>query len=762
MSRIEALKDQVFGPKREISLERALLYKEAYEKTEGKPVIIRRAKALENILLNMKITINDGELIVGGRSHKPRMGVVSPEMDVDWFYKELDTISTRPQDRFEISEGDKKCFREVLYPYWNGKTLKNKINEMLPQHVKDAIATKIFKLNQTDKGQGHIIPGYARVLKMGIGGLLTRVKEKLQTAKEPSQKNFYEAARIGLEASQKFILRYRDLARQLSREESSAERKAELDRIAEICQKISSEPPETFYEALQLFWFLNVIFQCESNASSISPGRFDQYMYPFYKKDIEGGSLTEEKALELLECLWIKMNEIVAVRSEESARHFAGFPIGYNIVLGGVDEKGRDATNPLSYLCLRATAEVRLPQPNLGIRIHSKSPHSFLKKAAEVIRLGTGMPQVFNDEVVIPAYLNRGVPLEEARDYGVVGCVEISIPGKTYGLHDIALFNLMKILEYTLQGDYESFDEIMDVLKQKIREGVALMVEGSNIVDRAHREIAPTPFLSLFIDDCLEKGMDVTEGGARYNFSGVQGIGVANVADSLQVVRKVVFDKKELTFDQLKAILAADFKGYEDWQQYFINRVEKYGNDIDEVDYLASDVLRFYCKEVEKYNNVRGGIFQPGSYTVSAHIPLGADVGASPDGRNAGYQLADGGLSPMVGRDVKGPTAVLKSVGKLDSYLLSNGSLLNQKFHPSALEGEEGLERFVAYLRAFSALKLTHIQFNIISADTLRKAQKNPDQFRSLVVRVAGYSAFFTELDESIQNDIIRRTEHGL
>jgi pyruvate formate-lyase/glycerol dehydratase family glycyl radical enzyme len=761
MSRVTALKNQVFSQKREISLERALLYKEAYEKTEGEPVIIRRAKALENILINMKITINDGELIVGGRSHKPRMGVISPEMDVDWFYEELDTISTRPQDRFEISNEDKKCFKEVLYPFWNGKTLKNRINEMLPQDVKDALATKIFKLNQTDKGQGHIIPGYERVLKIGLGGLLAKIKENLHVAKISSQKDFYEAAKITLEASQKFILRYRDLALHLSREETSDKRKSELNKIADICQKISAQPPASFYEALQLFWFLNVIFQCESNASSISPGRFDQYMYPFYKKDIDEGRLTEDEALELLECLWIKMNEIVAVRSEESARHFAGFPIGYNIVLGGVDKKGRDATNPLSFLCLKSTEKIRLPQPNLGIRIHSKSPYQFLKKAAEVIRLGTGMPQVFNDEVVIPAYLNRGVPLEEARDYGVVGCVEISIPGKTYGLHDIALFNLMKVLEYTLQGDYANFDEIIEVFKEKIKEGVALMVKCSNIVDKAHREVAPTPFLSLFIDDCLDKGMDVTEGGARYNLSGVQGIGIANVADSLQVVREVVFEKKELKFSELKEMLAADFKGYEEWQQYFINHVDKYGNDIDDVDFLASDILRYYSKEVEKYKNVRGGIFQPGSYTVSAHIPLGADVGASPDGRNAGYQLADGGLSPMVGRDKKGPTAVLKSVGKLDSYLLSNGSLLNQKFHPSALEGE-GLEKFVAYLRAFSALKIIHIQFNIISADTLRKAQRNPDQYKSLVVRVAGYSAFFTELDESIQNDIIRRTEHGL
>lgn len=761
MTRIEKLKNRLFEKPRRVYLERALLYKESYEKTEGEPTIIRRAKALENILSKMEITIYDGELIVGGRSPEPRMGVVSPEMDVEWFYEELDTISTRPQDRFEITEQDKLIFKNELYPYWKGKTLKDRVSELLPERVARELPRKIFKLNQTDKGQGHIIPGYEKVLRVGLGGLAEEVENKL-TAVVGDSSDFYRAALIVLKAAQKFILRYAELALQLAEKAPSPERRRELEEISRICRKISTEPPETFHEALQLFWLLNVVFQCESNASSISPGRFDQYMYPFYERDIRSGRLNREQALELLECLWIKFNEVVAIRSAESARHFAGFPIGYNIVLGGVDERGRDATNELSYLCLKATEEVRLPQPNIGIRIHSKSPHEFLKRAAEVIRIGIGMPQIFNDEVVIPAYLNRGVPLEDARNYAVVGCVEISIPGKTYGLHDIALFNLMKVLEETLQGDFDSFEELLEDYKARIAEGVKLMVDGSNAVDLSHREVAPTPFLSLFIEDCLEKGKDVTAGGARYNFSGVQGIGVANVADSLQVVKKVVFEQQKLSFSRLKEMLRADFRGYEGWQKFFINGVEKYGNDIDEVDSLASDVLRLYCKEVEKYKNARGGIFQPGSYTVSAHVPLGADVGATPDGRNAGEQLADGGLSPMMGRDRRGPTAVLKSVGKLDSYLLSNGSLLNQKFHPSALEGEEGIEKFVAYLRAFCALKIIHVQFNVVSAETLRDAQKNPDKYRNLVVRVAGYSAFFTELDGAIQEDIIRRTEHGI
>jgi formate C-acetyltransferase len=759
--RIEHLRYLLFKDKRKISLERARLYTESYKQTEGEPTIIRRAKATAHILNNVKIIINDSELIVGGRTVKPRSGIASPEMSPYWIYDELDTLPTRPQDQFDISEEDKKFFKEELFPYWKGKSLKDYIENKLTDNVKESIKKKIVKLNQTDKGQGHIIPSFSKLVNRGLENIKNEIKEKM---KYNSDNNFYKAALITIEATQNHIVRYAELAKNMASKEKDTTRKKELLEISRISLKISKEKPDSFYEALQLFWYVNIALQYESNASSISSGRFDQYMYPFYKKSIEDG-MDKEFAKELLRCLWLKMNDVVLLRSQESAKYFAGFPTGYTIILGGLDHHGRDATNELSYLVLETYADIKLPQPNIGVRISEKTPREFLIKTAETIRLGTGIPQVFNDEVIIPGYINRRVSLEDARDYAVVGCVELTIPERTYGLHDIALFNLLKVMEVTLQetkGHITTFDNLINSIKENISKYVKDMVEGSNIVDEGHKEFAPTPLLSSFIEGCIESGKDVSAGGAKYNFSGVQGIGIANLSDSLYVIKKVVYDNKEMTLPKLLEILDTNYKGYETLRQRFINKFEKYGNDVDEVDYLGSEILAYYCKEVEKYKNIRGGFFQPGSYTVSAHIPLGEAVGATPDGRLNGEQLADGGLSPMVGRDKNSPTAVLKSVSKLDNYLTSNGSLLNVKFNPSVLEGDEGIRKLVGFLQAFMRLKLQHIQFNVISAKTLRDAQKHPEKYKNLVVRVAGYSAIFVELNKSIQDDIINRTEHSL
>ncbi|MEG1689097.1 MAG: formate C-acetyltransferase, partial [Hafnia sp.] len=578
---------------------------------------------------------------------------------------------------------------------------------------------------------------------------------------------FYQAALLLLEASQRHILRYSALAQEMSFACSDALRREELANIAEISRTIATERPRGFYQACQLFWYMNIILQYESNASSLSLGRFDQYMLPFYQTSLQQGE--EPQFLqELLESLWIKCNDIVLLRSTSSARYFAGFPTGYTILLGGLTETGRSAVNPLSFLCLDAYQNTQLPQPNLGVRVNELIDRPFLLKTAETIRIGTGIPQIFNDEVVVPAFLNRGVSLEDARDYSVVGCVELSIPGKTYGLHDIAMFNLLKVMEIVLlenEGNANlSYDDLLEQIRHKICHYVKLMAQGSNICDIGHRDWAPVPLLSSFISDCLHNGKDITEGGARYNFSGVQGIGIANLSDSLHALKGIVFDQQRLSFDELIATLKANFATPEGKQirARLINRFEKYGNDIDVVDNISADLLRFYCKEVETYRNPRGGQFTPGSYTVSAHVPLGAVVGATPDGRYAGEQLADGGLSPMLGQDAQGPTAVLKSVSKLDNYLLSNGTLLNVKFTPSTLEGQSGLNKLADFLGAFTKLKLQHIQFNVVNAETLRAAQAKPQDYAGLVVRVAGYSAFFVELSKEIQDDIIRRTAHQL
>ncbi|MGX2946457.1 formate C-acetyltransferase [Enterococcus alishanensis] len=760
--RIQTMKDHLFMEKRQISLERALLYTESYQKTEGEPTIIRRAKAVVHILENVAISIREGELLVGNRTIRPRSGILSPEMDPYWIMKEIDTIDGRPQDQFEFTEADKKIYREKLYPYWQGRSMKDFINQQLTDEVKDALKDEVFKLNQTDKGQGHIIMDFPGILNHGIAYYIDQLAEKIH---DQPENDFFKAGYLIFVGLRNHFIRYQRLALTLAKSADSV-RKNELLVIADMCQKLSQEKPSSFYEALQLLWMTSIVGQYESNASSLSLGRMDQYLYPFYEASLRAGE-SEAFLYEVLGDFYIKTNDVVLLRSESSAKCFAGFPTGYTVVLGGLDELGHASVNPLSYLMLDLYHEILLPQPNLSVRMNEVIPRKFLLKTCETIRLGTGIPQLFNDEVCVPAFLSKGVSLDDARDYATVGCVETSIPGKTYGLHDIALFNLLRIMElsiYDLKDKKTVSYEMLSVdIKAKIDYYVELVVKGSNIVDLGHRAYAPTPFLSVLIKDCLANGQDVTEGGARYNFSGVQGIGEANLSDAMYVIKKMVFENQELTFAELVEALAANFEGkYQSLQQHVIQDFDKYGNDNDEIDQIAASFFRHYAKELEKYENVRGGKFIPGAYTVSAHIPLGEAVGATPDGRKAQEQLADGGLSPMVGRDRLGPTAVLKSVSKLDNYLTVNGSLLNIKFQPNTLKGQQGLNKFANFLMAFTKLKIQHVQFNVQSKETLLDAQKNPAKYSGLLVRVAGYSAFFVDLNKQIQDDIIARVGHEL
>lgn len=778
-ARVARIRRRLLENPRQVDVERARYATESYQRTEGKPMPVRRAEMLLHLARQMSISIYPDELIVGNRSLLPRMGVIAPEGAVDWVDRELEILPTRPQDKFNIAPEQIRELREEIFPHWRGKTLEDTVAQRVPDDVRVAVGGKAFSLNQTDHAQGHILPDVEGWLRLGVTGIRENV-EAARTRPEmavPERQVFYGAALIALQAAQEFMSRYARLAEGLAEKAEGDARRQELQRIAAVCDWVSENPPRDFWEAAQSLWFLFVLLQTESNASSFSPGRLDQYMLPFLEQDLASGHLTLPEAQELLEHLWIKFNEIVLLRKSSSARYFAGFPIGFNIVLGGQLADGADATNMLSYMCLRAQADVGLTQPNLSIRIHRDSPQAFLMASAFVVSKGSGMPQVFSDEVIIPAQINRGIPPDDARNYAVVGCVELSTPGKALGWSDASMFNMTRVLELTLFGgrdpqtgqqiglDTPPLDEMGDFSEaeaaydRQLAHFVDLMVRGCNIVDRIHAEMLPSPFLSLVIDACIERGLDVTAGGARYNFSGVQGVQIANVADSLAAVRQAVFEEKWLTGQELLQVLRSDYEGDEVLRQRLISRVPKYGNDDNNVDTLAKRWADRYSELVAQYPTIRGGVYQPGFYTVSAHIPMGANVGATPDGRLAGEPLADGGLSPSAGRDFKGPTAVLRSVGKINLRLASNGTLLNMKFLPSFFDGQKALSKFVSLLRGFCSLEIPHVQFNVVSAETLRDAQSNPENYRHLVVRVAGYSAYFTELDRELQDEIIRRTE---
>lgn len=786
LERIASLRQHVMNSPRKVSLERALLYKEASESAQDLPEIVRRARAFAHAVAKLDISIHPGEMIVGGRTAEPRTGVVSARLGIDWLMDELDTISTRSHDPFLITDEQKKICRDVLYPYYHGKDMRSHLDAQLSDHVKDAQKTGIFRLNQTDKGQGHVLPDYSILLNQGIGGMIETLNAKLQPQPKQAperqsgpENDYWRAALICYKALQHLIDRYAKLAGEQAEQEGDDRRRTELMQIQANLAVVRDKPPETFHQALQLFWLTCVALQIESNASSISIGRFDQFMQPFFKKDIEQDRLGFDQAHLLLSCLWIKMNEVVFIRSEESARYFGGFPTGYNMVLGGILPDGWDGSNQLSYLCLEITNSLRLPQPNLSVRVHQSTPTSFLRKSAELVAKGFGLPQLFSDDAIIESLAQMGICPDDAKNYGIVGCVQLSIPGKMYGMPDVALFNLQKCLELVIHEGHDpvsgktlpvvlignhrqDFADFEQSVLATIRHYIDLACQGANAVDLAQRTFAPVPLLSSLMDGCLESGRDMTEGGTRYNFTGLQQIGIANLADAMLVIKRAVFAEGKLDLPSLRHVLAADYDGFEAIRQDFIQNYAKYGNNLAAVDELASRYLHAFCEAVSEHTNPRGGTFSPGGYTVSAHIPMGQLVGATPDGRKRGSKLADGGLASGSGLDRLGPVSLLKTVSHLDPELLSNGSLLNLRFSASSFDQRDSFDRFFSLVKLFIKLKLIHVQFSVVDAAVLKRAQQHPEQYPELLVRVAGYSAYFKDLGCEVQDDIIDRCQHNM
>ena len=827
--RIGRLVENLYKKMPEIEADRAVLLTESYRNTEGEPIILRRAKAFAHILENIPITIRDEELIVGSATQAPRGCQTFPEYSFEWLEAEFDTVETRAADPFYISEQTKAALREV-HEYWKGKTTSDLATSYMAPEALTAIAHNIFTTgNYFYNGIGHVTVDYGKVLRVGYSGIIEEAKAALAKlnfgdSDYAKRHHFLNAVIISCEAVIAYAKRYAKLADMMAEGCQDFERKAELRRIALNCERVPEFGARNFYEACQSFWFIQMLLQMESSGHSISPGRFDQYMNPYFEKDLKEGMITREFAQELMDCIWVKLNDLNKCRDAASAEGFAGYSLFQNLIAGGQDSNGIDATNDVSFMCINATMHVFLPAPSFSVRVWNGSPHEFLIRAAELTRTGIGLPAYYNDEVIIPALLSRGVTLADARNYNIIGCVEPQAPAKTDGWHDAAFFNMCRPLELVFTrgkdageqigpdtGEFKTmktFDDFYNAYKTQMNYFIELLVNSDNAIDQAHADRCPLPFQSCMVEDCIGRGKSMQEGGAIYNFTGPQGFGIANMADALYVIKTLVYEQKKYTLcdfadalennygkdmdahyaekvtknvvadivasgktvsrDDVAAIFAAVSKnpcGDAQKEKYDrmladIDAVPKFGNDIEEVDAFARDVAYTYTRPMESYKNPRGGQYQAGLYPVSANVPLGAQTGATPDGRLARTPVADG-VSPSAGRDICGPTAAANSVSKLDHFIASNGTLFNMKFHPTALAGRHGLENFVSLVRGYFDQKGSHIQFNVVSRDTLRDAQAHPEKYKSLVVRVAGYSALFTTLSRSLQDDIIARTEQG-
>lgn len=822
--RIDRLKAALFAKMPEIEADRAVLVTESYKETEKLPVIERRAKAFSHILKNIPITIRDDELIVGSATKAPRGCQTFPEFSFKWLLDELDTVETRSADPFYISEETKARLKEA-YTYWDGKTTSDLATSLMAPETITAMEHNIFTPNNYFyNGVGHVTVNYGEVLNIGLSGIKRKAKAALSkvcpAAPDYAKRHSFLTAVIeSLDAASAYAKRYSSLAREMAVTESDPKRKAELLQIAKNCENVPENGATSFYEACQSFWFIQMLLQTESSGHSISPGRFDQYMYPYYKKDIEMGLITQESAQELMDCIWIKLNDLNKCRDEGSAEGFAGYSLFQNLIAGGQTKEGLDATNELSFMCIHATMHVGLPQPSFSVRVWNGTPHEFMLEAARLTRMGYGLPAYYNDEVIIPSLLSRGLTMEDARDYNIIGCVEPQKSGKTEGWHDAAFFNMCRVMELVFHNGYDNgvkvgietgdvtkfktYEEFFDAYKRQMEYTIKLLVNADNAIDVAHAERCPLPFLSSMIEDCIGRGKSVQEGGAIYNFTGPQGFGIANMADACYAIKKLVFEEKKFTLADFKEAMDNNFgkdAGSQDAEKITtevvkqlvanginvtneqiadiyrqaksagggkyqpildaIDALPKFGNDEPEVDEIAREVAYTYTRPMENFKNPRGGMFQAGLYPVSANVPLGAQTGATPDGRLAHTPVADG-VSPTSGHDTHGPTASANSVSRLDHGIASNGTLFNMKFHPSALKGQSGLESFIALVRGYFDNKGSHMQFNVVSRETLLDAQAHPEKYKSLVVRVAGYSALFTTLSKSLQDDIIKRTEQG-
>ncbi|MEI6156939.1 MAG: glycyl radical protein [Atribacterota bacterium] len=792
--RIQDLRELVVGTKPEICPERALIVTQAYRELGNNPAGILRAKALEKILSEMSIYIVPGELLVGNHSSKLRAAPVFPEFEVSFLEKEMTEFNRRSGDPFDIDESSREKLAQII-PFWKGRTIKELNMAMWPEENKLAGQNYVGVIDNEwnlENSDGHLAVDYPKLINFGLGSIIHDAEEKLSfldiaNPDDLKKKYFYESVVIATRAVIHFAHRSAELARKEAEKENNVVRKMELERIAEICSRVPENPARTFYEALQSIWFVQLAIQIDANGHSVTIGRFDQFMYPFYQKDIQSGIFTDDQIYELMQMFWIKLSSLTKLRCWSQTRLNAGYPMFQNLTIGGQTPDGDDACNELTYLCLDVTESLKLFQPTFTARVHHRSPREYLHRCVELIKQGLGMPSLFNDEVIIPALINRGVNIEDARSYCMVGCVEPSVQGKWGGRYGACLFNLPKCLELALNngkdprtgiqlcpgdGDlatFTSFEDVFQAYEKQVKYFVRQHVIRDNIQDMIWERYLPIPLISCLVSDCMERGKEIKEGGAIYDYTGGQTGGIANVANSLAAIKKLVFEESELTGADLKKYLDTNFKGMEGEKvrQILINKVPKYGNDDEYVDSIARRAFSVLLKEVSKYHNTRfgrgpiGGSFHHATASTAANVPFGMIISAMPDGRKAFSPLADT-ESPTHFTDLNGPTAVVLSASKLEHIYESGGAILNLKFSPIVFENDENLEKLIDLIRTYFDMDGMELQINVISAQKLRDAQNNPEKYKDLLIRVAGYSAYFVDLDLLIQNDIIERTENLL
>ena len=800
--RIQALRKRFFDTDLSICSDRAVLWTHSHKQTEGQPIILRRAKALDYVLSNMKIFIKEGDLLAGNLASVPRAAPIFPEFSVNWIEKELNgdpyKFYNRPGDAYQVSQEVHETLLRDVIPYWKNKTHEDLVLSLLPDETYKAIK----EVRGTDEdwptlgGDGHTIPDYIKVLDIGLNGVIKEIKEKIDSLNplcpdDLEQLPFLEAALITQEAVIKYANRYAELLADLAANEKETNRKKELEELSEVCRRVPAKPARTFYEAIQSMLFVNIPIQLENNGHSISFGRVDQYLYPYFIRDIENGVLDIGKVFEIMSCLWIKITEFSKLRDWAGTIGVVGNPLFQNLTIGGQDAFGQDVVNEVSYLSLACTKNLRMIQPSLTVRWFRGTSDQFMREAVKVVRKAGSMPAFFNDEVIIPAMLNIGVSYEDACYYGIVGCVEPAPHGTVGGRYGAGQPNFAKWVELAMNGGtdprtgitlskqekdlttFESFDEVMDAFYQQMDYFLMHHVITGNCVDKSWEMLTPNALLSSLISDCIQRGKEIKQGGAKYDYTGGESVGVIAAANSLATIKKVIFDDKKLTAAQVKHALDTDYNDMttnptgEEIRLTLLNAESKFGNDNDEPDMIASEIMRKLSQKLFKCKNTRHGkgpigcFSIPGTATTSAHVMMGQVVGATPDGRKAGTPTTEG-TSAYVGTEKKGPTALLNSYAKLPNILMPGGQLFNLKITPSAVTNDKGIENWVALIKAAFEKKAMELQFNIISAETLIAAKNNPEEHLDLIVRVAGYSGYFVDLCGAVQDDIIARTEHTL